>query len=112
MPDRYAIEWTAVAEADVDEILEYITSRDCVEAALAVYEKLMNRIETLASRPTRCRLPPELRKLGVSEYRELIISPYGVFFRVRGKRVGIVAVLDRRRDLEELLVQRALRAGN
>ena len=111
MPDRYTIEWTDVAEADVDEILEYITSRDCVEAALDVYDKLMHRIETLASRPTRCRVPPELKKLGVSEYHELIVSPYSVFFRVRGKRVGIVAVLDRRRDLEELLVQRALRAG-
>lgn len=111
MPDRYAIKWAAVAEADVEEILEYITYRDCVESALGVYEKLMSRIETLASRPTRCRVPPELKKLGLSEYHEMIVSPYSVFFRVRGKRVGIVAVLDRRRDLEEVLIQRALRAG-
>ena len=109
MPDRYAIEWTHVAQADVDEILEYIAFRDCVEAALDVYEKLMNRIETLASRPTRCRVPPELKKIGVSAYRELLVSPYSVFFRVHPARVAIVAVLDRRRELEELLVQRVLR---
>ena len=110
MPDRYQVEWTPAAQADVDEILEYIATRDCVDAAMDVYEKLMGKIETLVSRPQRCRIPPELRQIGVSEYHELIVSPYSVFFRVSGKQVGIVAVLDRRRDLEELLVQRALRA--
>jgi len=109
MPDRYEIEWAPVAQADVDEILEYIAARDCVEAAMHVYAKLMDRIETLVSRPERCRRPPELKKLGIFEYHELIVSPYSVFFRVRGKRVGIVGVLDRRRDLDELLVQRTLR---
>jgi len=76
MPDRYEIEWAPVAQADVDEILEYIAARDCVEAAMHVYTKLMERIETLVSRPEHCRVPPELRKLGVSEYHELIASPY------------------------------------
>ena len=109
MPDRYQVEWTPVAQADVDEILEYIASRDCVDAAMAVYENLMSKIETLVSRPERCRTPPELRQIGVFEYHELVASPYSVFFRVSGRQVGIVAVFDRRRDLEELLVQRALR---
>jgi toxin ParE1/3/4 len=109
MPDRYEIEWAPVAQADVDEILEYIAARDCVEAAMHVYAKLMDRIETPVSRPERCRTPPELKKLGIFEYHELIATPYSVFFRVRGKRVGIVGVLDWRRDLDELLVQRTLR---
>jgi hypothetical protein len=51
-----------------------------------------------------------LKQIGVSEYRELIVPPYSVFFRTRGKRSGIIAVLDRRRDLGELLIERALRA--
>ncbi len=109
MPDRYEIKWAQVAYADLDEILEYIAAYDCVDAAMHVYEKLMRRIEALASRPERCRRPPELKKLGVAEYHELIVAPYSVFYRIHGKTVGIVAVLDRRRDLEELLVQRALR---
>ena len=110
MPDRYLIKWTPAAQADVDELIDYIACRDCVDAAMHVYEKLMGKIETLVTRPQRCRVPPELRQIGVSEYRELIVAPYSVFFRVARKQVGIVAVLDRRRDLEELLVQRALRA--
>lgn len=109
MPDRHEIEWAPEAQTDLDELLEYIAARDCVDAAMHVYKKLMDRIETLVSHPGRCRIPPELKRLGVSEYRELIVSPYGVFFRIRSRRVGILAVLDRRRDLEELLVQRTLR---
>ena len=110
MPDRFRIEWAPIALGDLDEILEHIAARDSVDAAVHVYEKLRDRIERLMSRPQRCRIPPELRKLGVTEYRELVVAPYGVFFRIRGKTVGIVGVLDRRRDLEELLLQRVLRS--
>ena len=109
MPDRYQILWTPVAMEDMDEILAYIAARDCVDAAMAIYERLMHKIETLTSKPTRCRIPPELREIGVSEYHELLVAPYSVFFRVYQKSVGIIAVLDRRRNLEELLVERALR---
>ena len=110
MPDRYHIEWAPIAQTDLDEILEHMAARDCVDAAVHVYEKLMGRIEKLVSHPDRCRIPPELKKLGVTDYRELAVAPYGVLFRVRGKTVGIVGVLDRRRDLEELLLQRVLRS--
>ena len=110
MPNRYGIEWAPVAQSDLDELLEYIAARDCVDAALKVYEKLMEKIDTLVSYPERCRIPPELKQIGVSEYRELIFSPYSVFFRIRGKQLGIIAVLDRRRDLGELLIGRVLRA--
>jgi toxin ParE1/3/4 len=109
MPERYAIEWAPVAQNDLDGLLDYLAARDCADAALHVYEKLMEKIDALVSHPERCRIPPELKQIGVSEYRELIIPPYSVFFRVRGKRLGIIAVLDRRRDLGELLIERALR---
>jgi toxin ParE1/3/4 len=109
MPEGYGIEWAPAAQNDLDELLEYMAARDCVDAALHVYEKLMEKIDPLVSHPERCRIPPELKRIGVSEYRELIVSPYSVFFRLRGKRLGIVTVLDRRRDLEELLIQRTLR---
>jgi hypothetical protein len=43
------------------------------------------------------------------EYRELIVSPYRVFFRIDEKDVGIIGILDGRRDLEETLIRRAMR---
>jgi plasmid stabilization system protein ParE len=52
---------------------------------------------------------PELKSVGVTEYRELIVSPYRVFFRIYENEVGVVGVLDGRRDLEETLIRRAMR---
>ncbi len=109
MPDRYKVEWAPVAERDLLEILEYIARRDTADKAAALYQKIMEKVENLFALPNRCRIPPELSKLGLREYRELVISPYSVFFRITGRTVGILAVLDRRRDLQEIVIQRALR---
>lgn len=109
MPDRFKIEWAPVAERDLHEIVEYIAIRDTADAAAVVYQQIIGKVENLCVHPARGRIPPELSSLGVQEFRELIISPYSVFFRITGRTVGILAVLDRRRDLEEILIQRALR---
>ncbi len=106
---QYRLLWTPTARDDLDEILDYIAERDCVEAAVSIYGRILDKIDSLAMQPRRCRVPAELRGTGVTEYRELIIRPYGVFFRIQDQTVAIVAVLDRRRDMEELLVQRLLR---
>ena len=68
--------------------------------------------------PSRsCRLTPDvaviwlafdLKDFGVMEYRELIAVPYRIFYRITGQVVSILGVLDGRRDLEEMLVNRAL----
>ncbi len=42
------------------------------------------------------------------EYRELIAAPYRIFYRITGKVVSLLGVLDGRRELEEMLVNRAL----
>ena len=109
MPKSIRIVWVPVAQGDLEAILDYIVARDCVDAAIQVYEKLMAEVETLTIHPDRCRIPPELEHLGVTEYRELVVAPYSIFFRFEGTIVGIVAVFDRRRDLEELLLERVLR---
>ena len=72
----------------------------------SIYSKISGRIESLARHPHRCRIAPELREIGVSEYREILVYPYRTFFRVSGDGVGVVGVLDGRRDLEELLITR------
>ena len=109
MGKRYRLEWSEPAVADVDAVLHHVASREGdAEPAIRLHEKLMAEIETLTTTPQRCRIVPELRRVGVEEYRELIVNPYRVCFRIRGRVVVIVGVLDGRRDLDELLVERAL----
>ena len=109
MPRTYRIRWAPVAFQDLDEIIDYIAAQDGPDVAVSVFAKIKTRIRTLLSHPGRCRVVPELKSVGVTEYRELIVSPYRVFFRIDGRDVGIIGVLDGRRDLEETLVRRAMR---
>ena len=108
MSDRFEIEWAPVAQRDLDDIVSYIAARDSVDAAIRVCERILLRIDALKNQPERCRIAPELDRLGILEYRELAIPPHSVFYRIRGHTVGMVGILDRRRDLEELLFRRVL----
>ena len=108
MPKKFRVLWTDAATDDLDRILEYIAARDSVDAAVRVFERLTGRIEGLSSTPTRCRVVPEIREIGVTEFRELLVGPYRIPFRIVANKVVLVGVLDGRRDLEEVLIERAL----
>ena len=98
--------WSDAALRDYEAIIDYVAERDGIEHAERLHRKLHPEIGTLSENPDRCRVVPELRQLGVTVYRELVVRPYRVPFRVRGRRGIVLAVLDGRRDLEEILLRR------
>ena len=108
MSEVYDVTWTRAAVRDLDEILEYIAAERGVDQALQLYETLRHSIASLATMPRRSRQVPELHDVGLFEYREIIERPYRLVFRIADREVVILAILDSRRDLEELLVQRAI----
>jgi toxin ParE1/3/4 len=105
---RFEVQWSESALGDLDEILEYVAAQDGYGAAERVYSKLIRRIDSLELHPLRCRIVPELKEAGHLNFRDLIIWPYRVFFRSEASKVILVAVLDGRRDLEAILIRRAL----
>ena len=107
MATRFRICWAEVALADFESILEYIALNDSVESAVYVHDELMAKINSLTQYPERCRIVPELKEIGLGEFRELIWKSYRVCFSIHKRDVAIVAVLDGRRDLGELLIDRA-----
>lgn len=108
MSDASDITWTRTAVRDLDEILEYIAAERGVNQALQLYETIRHSIASLATMPCRLRQVPELHDVGLFEYREIIERPYRLMFRVADREVVILAILDSRRDLEELLILRAI----
>lgn len=108
MTERYEVVWSPNAIRDLDDILEYVASARNPDEAARLYERVVSRIDTLSRFPRRARLVPELRRLGVREYRELVAAPYRILFRITGSAVAILGVLDGRRELSELLWKRAL----
>ena len=51
----------------------------------------------------------ELASLDVVNYRELLVLPYRIVYRIEKPKVFVLAVLDGRRDLRQLLSERLLR---
>lgn len=108
MSRRFRIIWTEVAVADVEGIVDYVAVHDSLAAAEKLYGKLETSINALVTSPRRGRVAPDLQAEGLEMYRELVVNKYRVLFRVWGRDVVLLGVLDGRRDLAELLIQRAM----
>lgn len=97
------------ASFDVSDIAELLLSTREHSAALAVHQALERALVSLEDYANRGRIVPELQSRGISIYREILVRPYRVIYRIVENKVFIFAVLDHRRDLEELLHARARR---
>ena len=104
----FRVTWTKTAEADLDGIIDFIAD-DSIDAALAVFTRIRERAATLHHFPNKGRVVPELLQHGIVQYRELILSPWRIMYRIDGSVVHVTAVFDSRRNLEDLLLERLTR---
>ena len=106
---RYRVRLTEDAEQDLIDIYHYIALYDSVENA----DYVLNQLEALCSRltelPKRGHVPPELNRIGVSNYREVNFKPYRVIYEVVRQGVFVHCILDGRRDIPSLLERRLIR---
>jgi len=105
---RFKVRWAEAAVEDMEEILGYI-SADSPVAAEGMLARLRDRAGALTSSPRRGRVVPELSRFGIRGWRELVVGSYRIVYRIAGKDVWVLAVLDSRRDLQDLLLERLLR---
>ncbi len=109
MNKKYEVIWASVAENDLARIIEYIAN-DSTRNALKVLNKLKKKTANLHHSPKRGRIIPELHEYGIYQYRELIIAPWRLMYRVQEERVYVLAVLDSRQNIEDILLKRILEA--
>jgi addiction module RelE/StbE family toxin len=81
--------WTEPALVDLDQIADYI-SLDKPTAASQFVQRVFDRIEQLSIHPNSGSVPPELKG---TQYRQLVIPPIRVFYRVQNDVVYIVYVM-------------------
>ena len=104
----YQVLWTDTAQQDLTEIVEYIAQEN-VDDALTILQRLEAKAALLITLPNRGRVVPELLHTGISQYRELISAPWRIVYQIANKQVLIMAVLDSRRDLQTVLLNRLAR---
>lgn len=90
------IVWTQPALLDLTEIAEYI-ALDNFQAAASLVQKVFTTVEKLEQHPNSGRRPPELEKQ--TRYREVIVGPCRVFYRLENQTVYIVYVMRGEREL-------------
>jgi toxin ParE1/3/4 len=106
---KAAVSFTPEAEDDLVALHAYVSSAASVGRADALLTRLETACRSLELLPRRGHVPPELDRVGVSEFREIHVRPYRIIYAIVEHDVHVHAVLDGRRDLPELLAQRLLR---
>ena len=107
MNKKYAVTWASAAENDLARIIEYLAV-DSPANALKVLDKLKKKAANLHHSPKRGRIIPELQEYGIYQFRELIIAPWRLIYRVQMNEVYVLAVLDSRQNIEDILLKRIL----
>ncbi|MBO9711425.1 type II toxin-antitoxin system RelE/ParE family toxin [Sphingomonas sp.] len=105
---RYTIQITALAEADLQGIRDYLVEHDAREAANKLIDALMERAASLETFPLRGSIPAEAEAGGRLNVRQLVLPPYRLIYTVAGTMVTVQLIADGRRDLRALLQQRLL----
>ena len=105
MNQIYGNVWADSAENDLKEIIDYIAI-DSPANALEIFLKIKKKVSSLYTMPERCRIVPELKDHGITQYRELIVAPWRIMFRIAEMKIYILSAIDSRRNIEDILLKR------
>lgn len=97
---------TPEAIEDILEIYNYILERDGEERAENILNRLEKQAYSLNKLVQRGKFPDELVPFGNRKIREVQETPWRIFYRIEKNEVFVVAVLDGRRSMAELLLER------
>jgi len=92
--------WTNPALDDLNDIAEYISLSNILSAKKLV-KKVFEKVERLEEFPESGKKPIELSSLN---YREIIVNPCRIFYKIENGNVFILHVMRQERDLRKFLL--------
>jgi toxin ParE1/3/4 len=93
--------WTEPALADLEAMADYI-ALDNPTAARRLVGRVFESVERLERFPNSGKRPPELPR---SSYREIVVTPCRVFYRVEDDAVFLLYVMRAERLLRRFLLE-------
>jgi addiction module RelE/StbE family toxin len=108
MPKKYRVKWTKSAKDDILNIISYI-KKDSPSIAKAVYTKIKEQANLSNFFPLKGRIVPELEKEGITTYREIVTPPWRIIYTIGSDTIYIIAILDSRQNIEEILIQKIIK---
>ena len=106
---KYKVNIDPQAKADMREIFLYVSINDSLESANKLLDKIEERCYKLEKFPEWGHIPEELRNIGIKRYLEIHYKPYRIIYEIKRHIIYIHAVLDGRRNIQEILSNRILR---
>ena len=100
---NYEVLWAGVAEQQLASIIKHI-HLDSPSAAKKQLERIKIRASSLTTLPHRGRVVPALMQQGIHHYRELVITPWRMIYRITDSKVLVLSVFDSRRNVEDVLL--------
>ena len=104
--NKYKVKWTKTSKNDLERIIGYIAERDSVSTASKIYKKIKDCAGNIENYPKKGKIVPELSKHNIISYFEHIILPWRIVYRIENEIVYILAVIDGRRNIEDILMDR------
>ena len=96
------VTWTEPALNDLNELAEYIALSNVV-AAKELVQEVFDKVDRLEQHPKSGRVPPELKSLN---YREVIVNPCRVFYKIEKQKIYILFIMRQERDLKKFLINK------
>lgn len=92
--------WTEPALANIDDIAEYIALHN-IKAAKELVQRIFSKVERLEEFPESGKVPIEIENLN---FREVIVPPCRIFYRVKDRNIYILHVMRQERDLKNFIL--------
>ncbi|NNM53473.1 MAG: type II toxin-antitoxin system RelE/ParE family toxin [Spirochaetales bacterium] len=100
--------WSEDASQDLLDIVSYIKDRSGSTMAREIYSRIQEKVKKSNSFPDSHRVAPELAEIGIAEIKEIIESPWRIFYRISNDEMRILSVVDGRRNVEEVLYRKII----
>jgi len=92
--------WTEPALDNVEEIAEYIALSNPL-AAKQLVKSIFDKVSRLESHPNSGRIPEELSEFS---YREIVVNPCRIFYKIERDMVFILYILRQERDVRRYIL--------
>jgi plasmid stabilization system protein ParE len=104
---KIIVEWSESASFDLKSIIMHIAASSPKNAQDAL-ARIKKECQVLEKFPDLGKIPTELDYLQINGFRELVVSPWRIFYCKEEVRVKVLAVVDSRRDLDDALWARMM----
>jgi toxin ParE1/3/4 len=105
--EKHHVKITQGAENDLNEIIVFIAQNN-PGTAMLIMEKIIAKIKTLEHFPYKGGYVPELLIKNVKDYRQITEKPWKIYYKVDDNIVNILAIIDSRRNLKDILINKLL----